>query len=105
MAFRAGPPRDSAAFWRDMATSAALICYEELQVVAAELPENFVVDSTDHVLVAGFSPSQKFIYKNLKSELVVSVSMPQGVTLENPEHVYNALPKLHSRVTYYTNSL
>jgi hypothetical protein len=32
--------RDPAPFWRDIATPAARICYEELQVVAAELPEN-----------------------------------------------------------------
>jgi len=33
-------PRISASSWRDIDTSAARICYEELQVVAAELPEN-----------------------------------------------------------------
>jgi len=32
--------RDPAAFCRDIATPAARICYEEVQVVAAELPEN-----------------------------------------------------------------
>src|SRR5215208_7955913 len=32
--------RAPAAFWRDIAAPAARICYEELQVVAAELPEN-----------------------------------------------------------------
>jgi hypothetical protein len=34
-------PCDPAAFCRDIVTPAARICYEELQVVAAELPENF----------------------------------------------------------------
>ena len=36
----------TAALCRDIATPAARICYEELQVVAAELPENFVLCST-----------------------------------------------------------
>ena len=37
-------------------------------------------------------------------ELVVSVSLPKGMTLENPEHVYNALVKLYSRVENYQNN-
>jgi hypothetical protein len=37
---RAVIPRDPAALWRDIATPEASISYEELQVVAAELPEN-----------------------------------------------------------------
>src|SRR5215204_3961659 len=41
MAVRAVLPRNPAAFCRDIATPAARICYEELQVVAAELPENW----------------------------------------------------------------
>src|SRR5215203_4968425 len=40
MALRAVSPRAPAAFCRDIAAPAARICYEELQVVAAELPEN-----------------------------------------------------------------
>jgi len=40
IAFRALPPRDPAAFCWDIATSAARICYEELQVVTDQLPEN-----------------------------------------------------------------
>src|SRR5215211_600679 len=40
IALRAGPRRDPAAICRDIDTSAARICYEELQVVAAQLPEN-----------------------------------------------------------------
>src|SRR5215203_697963 len=41
IALRALSPRDPAAFCRDIVTPAARICYEELQVVAAELPENY----------------------------------------------------------------
>jgi hypothetical protein len=40
MALREVSPYDPAAFCRDIATPAARICYEELQVVAAQLPEN-----------------------------------------------------------------
>ena len=40
MALRAASPHDRAAFCRDIATLAASSPYEELQVVAAELPEN-----------------------------------------------------------------
>jgi hypothetical protein len=41
IALRAVPHRDPAAFWRDIATPAARICYKDLlQVVAAQLPEN-----------------------------------------------------------------
>jgi len=40
MALRAASPADPAPFCQDIATPAARICYEELQVVAAELPEN-----------------------------------------------------------------
>jgi hypothetical protein len=40
MALRVVLPTDPAAFCQDIATPAARICYEELQVVAAELPEN-----------------------------------------------------------------
>jgi hypothetical protein len=43
IAVRVVSPPDSAAFWRDIATPAARITYEELQVVAAELPENLVL--------------------------------------------------------------
>ena len=39
-AVRAVSPRDPAAFYRDIATPAARIRYEELQVVAVELLEN-----------------------------------------------------------------
>src|SRR5215213_1581926 len=46
MAVRAASPRAPAIFWRDIATPAARISYEELQVVAAELPENLVLCST-----------------------------------------------------------
>jgi hypothetical protein len=35
--------------------------------------------------------------------LVVSVSLPKGATLEDPEHVRNALSKLYSRVVYYSS--
>src|SRR5919107_2785007 len=41
MALRAASPRAPAAFFRDIATPDARICYEELQVVVAELPENY----------------------------------------------------------------
>ena len=61
-------------------------------------------DSTDCTLVAHFGDPQKFIFKNKMMELVVSVSLPKGMTLENPEHVYNALSKLYSRVKYYQNN-
>ena len=40
IALIAASPRAPAAFWRDIATPEARIGYEELQVVAAELPEN-----------------------------------------------------------------
>src|SRR5215210_2601903 len=40
IALRALSPRDPAALCRDIATPAARICYEELQVVTAELPGN-----------------------------------------------------------------
>src|SRR5215211_9053291 len=40
IALRAVSPRAPAAFCRDIVTPAARICHEELQVVAAELPEN-----------------------------------------------------------------
>jgi hypothetical protein len=40
IALRALALRAPAAFWRDIDTPAARIYYEELQVVAAELPEN-----------------------------------------------------------------
>ena len=37
---RGASPRALAALYRDIATPAARICYEELQLVAAELPQN-----------------------------------------------------------------
>src|SRR5215216_4425016 len=40
IAVRALSPHISASSWRDIDTSAARICYEELQVVTAQLPEN-----------------------------------------------------------------
>jgi hypothetical protein len=39
IALRAASPRDPAAFCGDIATPAARTCYEELQLVAAELPK------------------------------------------------------------------
>jgi hypothetical protein len=37
---RALSPRHPAAFWQDIASPVARICYKGIQVVAAELPEN-----------------------------------------------------------------
>jgi hypothetical protein len=59
MALRAESPRDPAAFWRDIATPAVRICYEELQVVAGEFCRSFVMcrrwDSNPHeVALTGF---------------------------------------------------
>jgi hypothetical protein len=45
IALRALALRAPAAFWRDIDTLAARIYYEELQLVAAELPENLVLCS------------------------------------------------------------
>src|SRR5215212_5009323 len=45
IALRAVSPRNPAAFWRDIATPAARICCNQLQIVAAELPENLVLCS------------------------------------------------------------
>ena len=72
---------------------------------APPFSEDINFNSADHILIAEFGPPARFIYRHLKSELLISVNLPQGVTLENPEHVKNALYKLYSRVAYYTNLL
>jgi hypothetical protein len=61
-------------------------------------------DNENYTLTAHFEDPPKFIFKNNRSSLVVTVSLPEGVTLEDPEHVENALLKLYKRVKYYTNS-
>ena len=66
--------------------------------------EDIDFDSTDCTLVAYFGDPQKFIFKNNKMELVVTVSVPKGVTLEDGEYLYNAISKLYSRVKYYQNN-
>ena len=66
--------------------------------------EDIDFDSTDCTLVAHFGDPQKFIFKNKMMELVVSVSLPKDMTVENPEHVYNALLMLYSRVKYYQSN-
>jgi hypothetical protein len=83
------------------------VFYRETPNLIDEVPifsEDTSYDSTDHVLIADLGPPTRFMYRNHKSELLVSVSLPEGVTLDDPEHVYNALLKLHSRIAYYTNS-
>jgi hypothetical protein len=60
-------------------------------------------NSTDHTLVAHFGDPPKFIFKNYLAQLIVSVSLPESMTLENPEHVQNAIYKLYMRVKYYQN--
>jgi hypothetical protein len=83
------------------------VFYREEQNLIDEAPifsEDVNFDSTDCVLTAEFGPPAKFIFKNKSRQLVVSVSLPKGVTLQNPEHVQNALSKLYTRVKYYTSA-
>jgi hypothetical protein len=60
-------------------------------------------DSENYTLTAHFDTPHKLVFTKIKSELTVSISLPKGATLENPEHVENALSKLYRRVKYYTN--
>jgi hypothetical protein len=61
-------------------------------------------DSESCTLTAHFEDPPKLIFEDKSLSLIVSVSLPKGVTLADPEHVQSALSKLHSRVKYYTNS-
>ena len=61
-------------------------------------------DSTNHTLTAHFGDPPKLKFMNNRSFFVVTVSRPQGATLDDPEHVKNALLKLYRRVKYYTRS-
>ena len=60
-------------------------------------------DSTDHTLIAHFGDPHRFIFKNYLAQLVVSVSLPEDATLEDPKHVGNVIYKLYSRVKLYQN--
>jgi len=61
-------------------------------------------NSKNYTLTAHFEDPPKLIFKNKCLSLIVSVSLPQDATLEDPEHVQNALSKLYKRAKYYTNS-
>jgi hypothetical protein len=82
MALRAVSPRDPAALCRDIAIPAARICYEELQVVAAQLPENFV----NFVLCSHVRTAGSICYTGLSSEvggLHLFTKLPRAKILGN----------------------
>ena len=81
-----------------------IFCNRNLTDEAPLYSKDVEFDSTDHTLVAHFGDPQKFIFKNKLAELVVSVSLPKGMTLKDPKHVESALSKLYQRVKYYQNS-
>ena len=66
--------------------------------------EDDEVDSKNYTLIAHLEDPPKFFYKNKRAELIVTVTLPQNASLEDPKHVQNALLKLYTRVAYYTNS-
>jgi hypothetical protein len=67
--------------------------------------EDTEFDSSDDILTAHFDDPPTFKYSSRRSQLVVTISLPQGTTLEDPQSVQNALSKLYRRVKYYTYSL
>ena len=121
--FQSGPPLkdnfDSERFMEDAQKDIDAVAYARDEFLknkpgsfTHQEPPNFIdeapffaedveFNSTDHTLVADFGTPHKFIFKNYLAHLAVSVSLPKGMTLENPEHVQNALSKLYSRVKYY----
>lgn len=63
--------------------------------------EDIDFNSAEHTLIAKLEDPPKFIYKNNLAQLTISVSLPKGVTLENPDHVRNALLTLYTRIKYH----
>jgi hypothetical protein len=81
-----------------------IFCNRNLIDEAPLFSDDVEFDSKNYTLIARFEDPPKFIYKNNRAELIVTVSLPQNASLEDPNHVRNALLKPYTRVKYYTNS-
>ena len=67
--------------------------------------EDAEFDSDNRALTAHFEDLPKLVFTQNDLQLIVTVSLPQNSSLDDPESVQNALSKLYKRVKYYTYSL
>jgi hypothetical protein len=80
-----------------------LFCNRNLTDEAPLFSEDPNFDSKIHTLTANFGHPSTLKFTNNESFFIVTIALPEGATLDDPEQVENALHKLYSRVKYYTN--
>jgi hypothetical protein len=66
--------------------------------------EDVEFDSDNCTLMAHFGDPPKLVFTKNDPQLIVSVSLPKGTSLYDPQSVQSALLKLYQRVKYYTYS-
>lgn len=81
-----------------------IFCNRNLTDKAPLFSDDVEFDSDSCTLTAHFEDPPKLQFTDIESQLLVTVSLPKGATLDNPESVENTLSKLYTRVKYYTNS-
>ena len=81
-----------------------IFCNRNLTDEAPLFSEDAQFDSESCTLTAHFESPPKLIFTQNDLSLVVSITLPENATLDNPKQVENALSKLYYRVKYYTSN-